>query len=716
MLTPQIQLDSSTTLVTSSAVVVRVGSSLSLAGMASISATSSGASWTFGQVSNTANNVADAQDEIVMQVQARVNLAAASETRLVPIVTVVHRGTPTLTAANASIVAEVVVPVLLRTSLALPSGGGAYGDTTQFTFTLAHSAALSSNCSQDVRVCESPPIDMDFVVGSVIVSGVTPAPTVSQTSPFCFSLSTLTAPTALSVTYSAMFRDLPAGIDRCSNGNVSFTTAVGASAGTRNSSSSVCVRQQVLETVGDFVWLDGDGDGQQDANETPIVGASVRLRLSSSNALVATTSTSTNGTYQFDRRQHGLQPNVGYSIELDARVGLHASLANQVADDSDSDGVASGAAIVVVRNVSVTARTQNFTIDFGFAPPIVLGDFVWRDLNGDGVQNDGSGSALANVLVQLRLSSNNSVVATTNTTSTGFYSFSSLNVSALVPGVSFLIVIPLDSQTVLKTRVGGRNTFLVPTLLGASSSALDNNAVLDAAKTSGIVSYTVPNRWNVSDSSLDFGLVPPPPLGVRVGDRVFLDVNSNGLQDAADLSVAGLTLQLINANSSVIATTVTNATGYYQFVWSITQEPVEIYTIVVPNGQTQLVGRGPTARDVGSNDTLDSDATRDVDSGRIFVTLVAPIDGQNDFSIDIGLRSPSTNATVTQLLDASLPMCLGTQIPCESATLFDGSECAFNAVCAQQYLLTTIDQLKTEAPISIVQVNNNKRERFSHSF
>ena len=79
------------------------------------------------------------------------------------------------------------------------------------------------------------------------------------------------------------------------------------------------------------------------------------------------------------------------------------------------------------------------------------------------------------------------------------------------------------------------------------------------------------------------------------------------------------------------------------------------------------------------------------------MTFVAPVDGSNDTSIDIGLRAPAANASgINVVRDASLPMCLGTQVPCQSAALYDGTTCALNDVCARQYRLASIDQLKTE--------------------
>ncbi len=694
-LTPTVQLSTLTAYVAGSATIVRFGASLAPQAPTPVVAGGGGTvSWPFVQLANAPSGAANADDEIVLQLQAVVSSAATWQARFAPVVTVAHAGA-TLTVGNATLLAEVVEAVLVRTSAVTPTDGGAYGDATVFSATIAH-GPLSSGCASNVEVCEAVPVDMDFAgLGSVVIAGVSPAPAaVARATGFCVTLPTLAAAAQLTVQYRAVFRDLPAGVNRCASGTAAATAALVP----RVASSSVCAPQQVLEALGDFVWTDSNGNGRQDAGEPAIAGAAVRLRLASTSAVIATVASSATGFYRFDRFAHGMQANTAYDVELDARAGVHATLLNRDADTGDSDGTESGG-VVAVRGVRVATRTQNLTVDFGFAAPIVLGDFVWRDANGDGVQND-AGAGVAGLLVQLRLS-NGTVIGTTATSAAGLYSFSSLDVPLLRPGATYVIAIPLDSQPQLAVRVGGRDTHLVPTRRSASTttSALDSNAVLDAQLSTALVSVTVADRWNQVDASLDVGLVVPPPIGVRIGDRVFYDINSNGVQDGEDLSISGLALQLLDSFGAVVATTATNATGHYFFTRSFAGEP-PVFVVVVPLGQAQLIGRAPTLRDFGGSDALDSDATVDPETGSIFVTLVAPIDGSNDLTIDIGVRDPAPLINST-IVDSSLPMCLATQRPCQSATMFDGRTCAFNDVCAAQYQLTSIDLLKTEAPISL---------------
>jgi hypothetical protein len=66
-----------------------------------------------------------------------------------------------------------------------------------------------------------------------------------------------------------------------------------------------------------------------------------------------------------------------------------------------------------------------------------------------------------------------------------------------------------------------------------------------------------------SNLTIDFGLIPKVPT-VTIGDRVWFDLNRDGLDNDAANGVSGATVVLRNA-LGVTLTTATNATGYYRF-------------------------------------------------------------------------------------------------------------------------------------------------------
>lgn len=88
-------------------------------------------------------------------------------------------------------------------------------------------------------------------------------------------------------------------------------------------------------------------------------------------------------------------------------------------------------------------------------------------MRSDGIQNDGASAALVGIVVTLRDAAG-TLINTTTTSASGLYSFSSLDVAALRPSTAYRITIQLDSQSALATTVGGRPTFLVPTITGSA--------------------------------------------------------------------------------------------------------------------------------------------------------------------------------------------------------------------------------------------------------
>ncbi|MEG1327573.1 MAG: SdrD B-like domain-containing protein, partial [Janthinobacterium sp.] len=109
----------------------------------------------------------------------------------------------------------------------------------------------------------------------------------------------------------------------------------------------------------------------------------------------------------------------------------------------------------------------------------------------------------------------------------------------------------------------------------------------------------------------------------HLGDFVWEDKNANGVQDAGESGIGGVTVQLKNAAGSVIGSTLTDATGYYNF--SVDPGTYSI-AVVAPAGYLT------TVKDAGGSDALDSDINTLGNSGQ--VTVVA---GQNYKDLDAGL-------------------------------------------------------------------------------
>ena len=77
--------------------------------------------------------------------------------------------------------------------------------------------------------------------------------------------------------------------------------------------------------------------------------------------------------------------------------------------------------------VTLASGVTDNTIDFGFSNPSSLGDFVWNDVNANGIQDSGE-VGISNVKVNLYNNGTctGTAQATTNTNASGLYAFNNL--------------------------------------------------------------------------------------------------------------------------------------------------------------------------------------------------------------------------------------------------------------------------------------------------
>jgi hypothetical protein len=141
--------------------------------------------------------------------------------------------------------------------------------------------------------------------------------------------------------------------------------------------------------LGDRVWHDANANGIQDAGESGIAGATVKLvrdqngdgDVNDAFETIATTTTDANGAYAFK----GLTPGLNYQVQFSLPAGFDATSPRQVG--GAAAGVNSDA---LMSSVVVLAPGENNTgIDAGFYKLAKLGDRVWLDANGNGQQDAG---------------------------------------------------------------------------------------------------------------------------------------------------------------------------------------------------------------------------------------------------------------------------------------------------------------------------------------
>jgi LPXTG-site transpeptidase (sortase) family protein len=390
-------------------------------------------------------------------------------------------------------------------------------------------------------------------------------------------------------------------------GNYQNTIPIGSltnNEGASNNSpatDTLVVNSSVFQSLGDYVWNDFNLNGVQDAGEPGISNVTVNL-YDASNVLVATELTDSNGHYLFGNLTTG-----DYYVEFILPSGYNFSPQDQGADDTlDSDANTTTGRTVTT---TLTSGENDLTWDAGIVQLASLGDFVWNDLDADGIQ-EASETGISGVTVRL-LDSGGTMLATTTTNASGLYLFNNLTPGAY----SVEFVLP-----------SGYN-------FSPQDQGVDNAADSDANTTTGrTIITTLASGEN--DMTWDAGMHQHASLG----DFVWNDLNANGIQNAGETGISNVTVNLYTGAGSLQNTTTTDASGHYLFS---DLNPGNYYVeFVLPAGYVY------SPQDQGADDALDSDAN--ITSGLTSTTSLIP--GENDLTWDAGLFTPEI--TVDKVVSA----------------------------------------------------------------
>ncbi|MGO4036866.1 SdrD B-like domain-containing protein [Staphylococcus pseudintermedius] len=351
-------------------------------------------------------------------------------------------------------------------------------------------------------------------------------------------------------------------------------------------------KEPVTHKVGDKVWDDLNKDGIQDDNEPGISNVKVTLKDADGN-VVDTRTTDANGNYLFENVKEG-----DYTIEFETPEGYTPTVTGQGTSDNDSNGT----------STKVTVKDgDDLTIDSGFTqvtpepPTHNVGDKVWDDLNKDGIQDDNE-PGIANVKVTLKDADGN-VVDTRTTDANGNYLFENVKEG--------------DYTIEFETPEG-----YTPTVTGQGTSDNDSNGTS--------TKVTVKDG---DDLTIDSGFtqVTPEPPTHNVGDKVWDDLNKDGIQDDNEPGISNVKVTLKDADGNVVDTRTTDANGNYLF--ENVKEGDYTIEFETPEGYTPTVtGQGTSDND--SNGTSTKVTVKDgddltIDSGFTQVTPEPPTEPEN---------------------------------------------------------------------------------------
>ncbi|MFC1534614.1 SdrD B-like domain-containing protein [Thermodesulfobacteriota bacterium] len=279
---------------------------------------------------------------------------------------------------------------------------------------------------------------------------------------------------------------------------------------------------------------------------------------------------------------------------------------------SEQDGVADAYVSEISPNLNVGHLTILYTglisnyekqtlIRFDFDTifiPAAIGDRVWDDLNEDGIQDEGE-PGIPDVTVNL-FTCSGVTVASTTTDYDGNYEF-----TGLMSGSYYV-------------------EFIAPEGYAFSPQDQGDNDEMDSdvAITSGETECTTLAPGE-NDTNWDAGLYIP--LTSEIGDRVWDDIDADGIQDEGEPGIPDVTVNLFTCSNDYMDTTTTDSNGEYLFNGL---EAGDYYVeFILPEGYEF------TLLDQGNDDALDSDA--DPLIGQTICTTLAY--GESDLTWDAGL-------------------------------------------------------------------------------
>ncbi len=330
-------------------------------------------------------------------------------------------------------------------------------------------------------------------------------------------------------------------------------------------SASVNIPAAGTGAIGDLVWLDIDGDGVLDIGEPGLSGVTVELRdgVCTAGVNCPTTITDAAGGYIFDRLVAGT-----YEIFIDETT-LPANLVTAPGTTNP------------VSSLTNNGSERQLDVDFGYVPATgtsVIGDFIWSDADGDGVQDAGE-VGIGGVTLELQdgVCVPGSTCPTATTAADGSYHF-----TGVAPGEYFVQV----------TDTGGVLAGYTPTMGPQSPGGFTS------------VPLTVAAGQVVSNT--DFGF--ENPILFSISDALWYDLDGDGSLDGGEEGIAGVTANLLDDSGQILAT-ITDAGGQFSF----SGLPNGSYTIEITDVNGVLQGLAGTTLPAAAGSKAITIAGGDVD-------------------------------------------------------------------------------------------------------
>uniref|UniRef100_UPI0033651C46 SdrD B-like domain-containing protein n=1 Tax=Staphylococcus coagulans TaxID=74706 RepID=UPI0033651C46 len=204
-----------------------------------------------------------------------------------------------------------------------------------------------------------------------------------------------------------------------------------------------------------------------------------------------------------------------------------------------------------------------------------LGNRVWEDVNNNDVQ-DISDKGIPNVTVTLKNINTKEVIDTTKTDGDGYYLFNNLKNGDYLVEFS-------------DPKVNEKGQKYVPVKEHVGNSEVDSD-----------LQSVVATIRDADNLTIDRGFEVLPDPKYKLGDRVWEDINKNGVQDKDEKGVQGVLVNVFNSKNQLVDTVTTNEKGEY----SVPNLPNGEYKVEfknIPAGYTISPSEQGNDRSVDSN-------------------------------------------------------------------------------------------------------------------
>lgn len=445
--------------------------------------------------------------------------------------------------------------------------------------------------------------------------------------------------------------------------------------------------------IGDYVWIDNNANGLQDAGEPGLNGVRVNLytvdeKGEVSKKAIDSTTTTGNGAYKFNKLCRGQ-----YVVEFDVSEFYRDPVANTEDvskyifttpnvgedDEKDSDAEIKTSSDQIMRShvIDLTPErlkgvTEDLSIDAGLVEYSALGGYAFDDMDYDDLQKDDAryvpllGTKVT--LYELDGDKIGAKVAETTVDEKGYYFFDKLQMDKDSKDYTVLFEIPDEYKLVSPNKDSDDGAEFAGAIQpGAKDSNIDSDAIQGSKD----------NEARIKRINLPKGMTSTTwCVGARkistVGDYVWNDVNKDGYQDDAETGVQDIPVVLqyrekLDADKwgewKTKARTTTDADGHYEFTdvessseyvreFRVVFEFEERTRVTKLNAQTNEAGEAVTAETDSDMNTEYSANVIDGNKGG-YVTRAFTLDyGQTDMTWDAGIFYPISEIRGVAWFDA----------------------------------------------------------------